>query len=48
LCTVRFEPKRQIIVADFERLVATIGRLEAMTQGNQEKVEPTEKKCWLK
>jgi hypothetical protein len=34
-------------MADFEHLVAVIGRLEAMTQANQEKIEPTEKKCWL-
>jgi hypothetical protein len=31
-------------MADFERLVAAIGRLETMTQTNQEKMEPTKKK----
>jgi hypothetical protein len=39
LCTSRFEPKRQIIIANFERLVSTIGRLEAMTQANQAKMD---------
>jgi hypothetical protein len=38
LFTFRYEPRKQIIVADFKCLIAAIGRLEAMIQNNQEKV----------
>jgi hypothetical protein len=37
-------------MADFERLVVAIGRLEAMTQGNQDKINAwiEEMKAWQK
>lgn len=37
MCTIRFEPRRRIITADFERLVAARRWQETMTEANNEK-----------
>jgi hypothetical protein len=39
MCTVRFESRIRIILANFESLLATVGRLEVMVQANPERME---------
>jgi hypothetical protein len=38
LCTIGFEPRKWIIMADFIRLIAAIGGLKAMVHNNQAKI----------